>query len=74
MVRHKAYSMDVFNSWKVDSSLNLPSRGDRPTHSSGIRPKLSPKALSALEQMGVTVKLNNPVSAVRQDGVMVGTN
>lgn len=35
-------------------------------------PKLSAKALAVLEGMGVTVKLNNPVSAVRSDGVMVG--
>lgn len=38
----------------------------------GFDPALSAKALSALEHMGVTVKLNNPVSAVRPDGVMVG--
>lgn len=39
----------------------------------GFDAKLSAKALTALERMGVTVKLNNPVSAIRQDGVMVGT-
>lgn len=38
----------------------------------GFDPALSAKALTALEHMGVTVKLNNPVSAVRTDGVMVG--
>ncbi len=38
----------------------------------GFDPKLSAKALAVLEGMGVTVKLNNPVSAVRSDGVMVG--
>ncbi len=38
----------------------------------GFDSKLSAKALSALEGMGVTVKLNNPVTAVRPDGVMVG--
>ncbi|MBX3303955.1 MAG: NAD(P)/FAD-dependent oxidoreductase [Nitrospira sp.] len=38
----------------------------------GFDPKLSAKALTVLERMGVTVKLNNPVSAVRSDGVMVG--
>jgi len=38
----------------------------------GFDPALSAKALTALERMGVTVKLNNPVSAVRADGVMVG--
>ncbi|MBM4126772.1 MAG: NAD(P)/FAD-dependent oxidoreductase [Nitrospira sp.] len=39
----------------------------------GFDPSLSAKALVALEGMGVTVKLNHPVSAVRADGVMVGT-
>ncbi len=39
----------------------------------GFDVKLSAKALIALERMGVTVKLNNPVTAVRQDGVMVET-
>lgn len=39
---------------------------------SGFNPTLSTKALTVLEQMGVTVKLNTPVTAVRADGVMVG--
>ncbi len=39
---------------------------------SGFDAKLSAKALTVLERMGVTVKLNNPVTAVRLDGVMVG--
>lgn len=38
----------------------------------GFDPTLSAKALTVLQRMGVTVKLNNPVSAVRPDGVMVG--
>lgn len=38
----------------------------------GFDAKLSARALSALERMGVTVKLNNPVTAVRPDGVKVG--
>lgn len=38
----------------------------------GFDPKLSAKARTVLERMGVTVKLNNPVSAVRSDGVVVG--
>lgn len=38
----------------------------------GFDPKLSAKALALLERMGVTVKLNNPVTAVGADGVMVG--
>ncbi|MDK2743414.1 MAG: NAD(P)/FAD-dependent oxidoreductase [Nitrospira sp. BO4] len=39
----------------------------------GFDAKLSAKARGVLERMGVTVMLNNPVSAVRADGVMVGT-
>jgi NADH dehydrogenase len=39
----------------------------------GFDAKLSAKALGVLERMGVAVMLNNPVSAVRSDGVMVGT-
>ncbi|MBK9306558.1 MAG: NAD(P)/FAD-dependent oxidoreductase [Nitrospira sp.] len=38
----------------------------------GFDPKLSAKALNTLEHMGVTVKLNTPVTAVHSDGVMVG--
>ncbi|MDF0674983.1 MAG: NAD(P)/FAD-dependent oxidoreductase [Nitrospira sp.] len=38
----------------------------------GFDAKLSAKALTVLQRMGVTVKLNNPVTAVRADGVMVG--
>lgn len=38
----------------------------------GFDARLSAKALTVLERMGVIVKLNNPVTAVRADGVMVG--
>ncbi|MBS0150743.1 MAG: NAD(P)/FAD-dependent oxidoreductase [Nitrospira sp.] len=38
----------------------------------GFNPTLSGKALTVLEQMGVTVKLNKPVTLVRADGVMLG--
>jgi len=38
----------------------------------GFNPTLSANSLSALEGMGVTVKLNKPVTAVRADGVMLG--
>ena len=38
----------------------------------GFDPKLSAKALALLRRMGVIVKLNNPVTAIRADGVMVG--
>ncbi|HSA85408.1 MAG TPA: NAD(P)/FAD-dependent oxidoreductase [Nitrospira sp.] len=39
----------------------------------GFDAKLSAKALTALKSMGVIVMLNNPVRAVRQDGVLVGS-
>jgi NADH dehydrogenase len=38
----------------------------------GFDPKLSAKAAGTLARMGVTVKLNNPVTVVRADGVIVG--
>ena len=39
----------------------------------GFSPELSVKAASALERMGVTIKLNSLVSEVRVDGVMIGS-
>ena len=39
----------------------------------GFNPDLSAKAASALERMGVTIKLNSPVSEIRTDGVMIGS-
>mgnify|MGYP001562802811 CR=1 FL=1 len=39
----------------------------------GFDATLSAKATTALARMGVTVKLNSSVSAVRTDGVMIGT-
>jgi NADH dehydrogenase len=38
----------------------------------GFSPDLSAKAETALSQMGVTIRLNSLVSAVREDGVMIG--
>jgi NADH dehydrogenase len=38
----------------------------------GFSSDLSAKAAAALERMGVTVKLNSPVSDVRADGVTIG--
>jgi NADH:ubiquinone reductase (H+-translocating) len=35
-------------------------------------PDLSAKTATALQRMGVTVKLNSPVSDIRADGVMIG--
>ena len=38
----------------------------------GFDPALSAKALTALDRMGVIIKLNSPVSTVSADGVMAG--
>ena len=38
----------------------------------GFDPKLSAKAANALARIGVTVRVNSPVSTVQADGVMVG--
>jgi len=38
----------------------------------GFSSDLSANASSALERMGVTIKLNSPVTDVRSDGVMIG--
>jgi NADH dehydrogenase len=37
----------------------------------GFSPDLAAKAAAALERMGVTIKLNSPVSDIRSDGVMI---
>ncbi|MGQ0694335.1 MAG: NAD(P)/FAD-dependent oxidoreductase [Nitrospiraceae bacterium] len=39
----------------------------------GLSPDLSAKAATALEGMGVTIRLNSPVSEIRADGVMIGS-
>ncbi|MFI5247215.1 MAG: NAD(P)/FAD-dependent oxidoreductase, partial [Nitrospirales bacterium] len=38
----------------------------------GFSPDLAAKAAAALERMGVTIKLNSPVSDIRSDGMMIG--
>lgn len=38
----------------------------------GFAPELSAKAAASLERMGVTVKVNSPVSEIRADGVLIG--
>jgi NADH dehydrogenase len=38
----------------------------------GFSLDLSAKAATALERLGVTIKLNSPVSDIRSDGVMIG--
>ena len=39
----------------------------------GFTPDLSAKAVAALERKGVTIKLNSPVSEIRADGLMIGS-
>ena len=39
----------------------------------GFNPDLSSKAATALERIGVTIKLNSPVGEIRADGVMIGS-
>ena len=53
-----------------DLSIILVEAGSRILQ--GFAPSLSAKALTVLQQKGITVKLNAPVTAVRADGVMVG--
>ncbi|WP_413935210.1 NAD(P)/FAD-dependent oxidoreductase [Nitrospira sp. BLG_1] len=53
-----------------DLSITLVEAGSRIL--SELDPKLSTKTLAALHRMGVTVKLNTPVTAVRAGGVMLG--
>lgn len=69
-IGRKAMGPDYPHLHLEDLSIILVEAGPRVLP--GFAPALSAKALSALERMGVTVKLNNPVSAVRTDGVMVG--
>ncbi len=53
-----------------DLSIVLVEAGPRILH--GFSVDLSEKAATALARMGVTVKLNRQVSAVREDGVVIG--
>ena len=39
----------------------------------GFTPDLSAKAAAALERKGVTIRLNSPVSEIRADGVVIGS-
>jgi NADH:ubiquinone reductase (H+-translocating) len=38
----------------------------------GFNPELSVRATEAIQRMGVTVKLNSPVSDIREDGLTIG--
>ncbi|MDR4466114.1 MAG: NAD(P)/FAD-dependent oxidoreductase [Nitrospira sp.] len=69
-IGRKAMGLDYPHLHLQDLSIVLVEAGPRVLP--GFDPKLSAKALNTLERMGVTVKLNNPVTAVYSDGVMVG--
>ncbi len=69
-IGRKAMGQDYPHLRLEDLSIVLVEAGPRVLPA--FDPKLSAKALAILEGMGVTVKLNSPVSAVRSDGVMVG--
>lgn len=40
----------------------------------GFSPELSARAATALARMGVTVRLNSPVTDIRPDGLLIGTD
>lgn len=40
----------------------------------GFNPELSDRAATALARMGVTVRLNSPVTDIRPDGLLIGTD
>jgi NADH dehydrogenase len=67
----KAIGPDYPHSRLEDLSIILVEAGPRVLP--GFDAKLSAKALTVLKRMGVTVMLDNRVSAVHPDGVMVGT-
>ncbi|HWV47151.1 MAG TPA: NAD(P)/FAD-dependent oxidoreductase [Nitrospira sp.] len=69
-IGRKAMGPDYPHLRLEDLSIILVEAGPRIL--SGFDAKLSAKALTVLERMGVTIKLNHPVTAVRPDGVMVG--
>lgn len=69
-IGRKAMGPDYPNLRLDDLSIVLVEAGSRILP--GFDPVLSARALAALERMGVTVKLNKPVTAVRIDGVMLG--
>ncbi len=69
-IRRKAMGPDYPHLGLEDLSIILVEAGPRILP--GFDARLSAKALTVLERMGVIVKLNNPVTVVRPDGVMVG--
>jgi NADH dehydrogenase len=69
-IGRKAMGQDFPRLRLDDLSIILVEAGPRIL--SGFDATLSAKAADVLARMGVTVKLNSPVSALRADGVMVG--
>ena len=69
-ISRKAIGPDYPHLRLEDLSIILVEAGPRIL--AGFDPKLSAKGLAMLERIGVTVKLNHPVTAVRADGVMAG--
>jgi NADH dehydrogenase len=69
-IGRKAMGLDYPHLHLEDLSIVLVEAGPRVLP--GFDPKLSAQAMTTLERMGVTLKLNNPVTAIHSDGVMVG--
>jgi NADH dehydrogenase len=70
-IGRKAMGPDFPNLRLEDLAILLVEGGSRILP--GFSPDLSAKAVTALERMGVTIKLNSPVSEIRADGVMIGS-
>jgi NADH:quinone reductase (non-electrogenic) len=69
-IGRKAMGPDFPNLCLDDLAILLVEGGSRILP--GFNTDLSAKAAAALERMGVTIKLNSPVSEIRADGVMIG--
>jgi NADH dehydrogenase len=69
-IGRKALGPDFPNLCLDDLAILLVEGGSRILP--GFNTDLSAKAAAALERMGVTIKLNSPVSEIRADGVMIG--
>ena len=69
-IGRKAMGPDFSNLCLDDLAILLVEGGTRILP--GFKADLSAKATAALERMGVTIKLNSPVSDIRADGVMIG--
>jgi NADH dehydrogenase len=67
----RAMGPDFPNLRPVDLAILLVEGGPRILP--GFDPDLSAKAAIALERKGVTIKLNSPVSEIRADGLVIGS-